>query len=448
MDVGGQDMDTRMGRDLGSTSAPLWRWRRGTVMLMAVLAMLAGGVQVVGAGAGYEKQPVLQASQLAPAELLQGARFQVDEKVPTDGFLARFTMRSDFGTFEAHGREMLRIRVAEVAALEQLAAVSKMETFAKALGSTAMRPVKAAEQLVTKPVETAKGFSSGVERLFGRVKRGTEQVWAAAADTSTSSADRAEEMARRVGGVSVDALGYEQERRQLAKAVKVDPYTTNKVLAEKLDDIAWVAFAGRVGINTVFAVLVPGSTALSGTTFTTDLVWDTPTAELVRLNEQKLRDLGLDDKVVRAMMSNPWYSLSVLTVFVTSLEQLQGVKGREEVAKLAASAATEDQARFFAESLQMLAHYHKTITPVSTVAGSGPIVARDSSGTVVVPAPVDYVAWTQRVAEFARRPDLKAQQRGVWLTGQQSPRARRELSGLGWMVHEQVRWTTSEPAAR
>jgi hypothetical protein len=417
-------------------------------MLVRVMAVLVGGVQAVGAGAGYEKQPVLQASQLAPAELLKGSRFQVDEQVPTEGFLGRFTIHSDFGTFEAHGREMLRIRVAEVAALEQLDAVSKTETFVKALGNTALRPVKAAEHIITKPVETAKGVSSGVERLFGRVKRGSEQMWAAATDNSKPSEDRAEEVARRVGGVSVDALGYEQERRQLAKAVKVDPYTTNKVLAEKLDDIAWVAFAGRIGVDAAFSVLVPGSMALSGTTFTTDLVWDTPTAELVRLNEQKLRDMGLDDKVVRAMIGNPWYSLSVLTVFVTSLEQLQGVKGREEVVKLAASASSEDQARFIAESLQMLAHYHKTTTPISAVSGSGPVVARDPGGAVVVAAPVDYVAWTSRVAEFARRSDLKAQQRGVWLTGELSPRARKELTTAGWTVQEQVRWTTPEPTAR
>jgi hypothetical protein len=40
----------------------------------------------------------------------------------------------------------------------------------QALGSTAMRPVKATEQLITHPVETAKGLPSGVERLFGRVE--------------------------------------------------------------------------------------------------------------------------------------------------------------------------------------------------------------------------------------------------------------------------------------
>jgi hypothetical protein len=145
-------------------------------------------------------QPVLQASQLAPAELLQGPGFQVDEKVPTDGFLGRFTIRSEVGTFEAHGREMLRVRVAEVGAITQLEAVSTTETFAKALGSTALRPVKAVGQIVTHPVETAKGLPSDVERLFGRVKLGAEYLWEASTASDKSSADRAEEVATRVGG--------------------------------------------------------------------------------------------------------------------------------------------------------------------------------------------------------------------------------------------------------
>ena len=396
-------MNTETGRDECRVFRPLWRWNGGTILLVVVLVMLSGRLQAFGAAPGYEKEPVLKASQLAPTELLKGARFQVDDKVPIDSFLARFTIRSDLGTFEAHGREMLKTRVAELAALEQLEAVSKTETFAKALGSSAMRPVKAVEQIVTKPVETAKGLPAGVERFFGRVKRGTENVWEAATQGNEPSADRAEEVARRVGGVSRDALGYEQERRQLAKSLKVDPYTTNKVLAAKLDEIAWVAFAGRLGMNVVTSVLVPGSIALSATTFTNDLIWDTPTAELLRLNEQKLRDMGQGDEVVRAMTSNPWFSLTVLTAFVTGLEQLQGVTGREEVTKFAASAASEDQARFITEGMQMLAHYHKTRTPLSAIAVRGPIVARDREGTVVVPAPLDYVVWTQRVAEFSQR---------------------------------------------
>ena len=441
-------MSTRTKGNAANIVGPLWRHIRGRVILAVALVASAGGVQGIWAATGYEQQPVLKASQLAPAELLRGARFQVDEMVPTDGFLARFTLRSDFGTFEAHGRGMLQIRVAEVAALEQLDAVSKTETFAKALGSAAVRPVKAVGQIITNPVETAKGVPGGVERFFGRVKRGATNLWEATTDSDKPSADRAEEVARRVGGISVDALGYEQERRQLAKELKVDPYTTNPILAAKLDEVAWVTFSARLGINTLTGVLVPGSMAISGTTFTTDLVWDTPTAELLRLNEQKLREMGLSDKVVRAMTRNPWYSLSVLTTFVTGLEQLQGVTGRDAVVALAANAASEDQAHFIAEAMQMLVRYQTTAGPLNTVTARGTVTARTRRGAVVVPAPVDYVAWTQRVAEFARRSDLKASERSVWLTGQMSSRARRELTTAGWRVHEDVQSAAPQPAAR
>jgi hypothetical protein len=375
---------------------------RGALILAVMAVAATGGEKAVGgAKVGCEKQPVLKASQLGPVELLKGARFQVDEIVPTPDFLARFTIRSDFGTFEAHGREMLHIRLAELAALEQLEAMSKSETFVKALGSTAMRPVKAAEQLATKPIETVKGLPSGVERLFGRVQLGAESLWSAATKSDESSEDRTEEVARRVGGISRAVLGYEQERRQLTKSLKVDPYTTNKVLAAKRDDIAWVSFSGRIGIDAVMAVFVPGSLEMSTTTFTTDLVWDTPTAELHRLNEQKLHDMGLSEPTIRALMRNPWCSLTVLTMGVTALEQRQEVSGRDAVATFAANVTSEDQACFTAERLQMLAYYHNTNTPISLIAASGPIAARDQSGAVVVPAAVDYVAWTPRVAELA-----------------------------------------------
>jgi hypothetical protein len=445
---GGQDIRIRTKSSYAvNFSAPLWQRIRWGVILTVALAPWAGGVQAVAAATGYGQQPVLKASQLVPAMLLKGTRFQVDEMVPTDDFLARFAVRSDFGTFEAHGRDMLQIRVVEVAALEQLEAASKTETFAKALGSAAVRPVKAAGQIITNPVETAKGIPGGVERFFGRVKRGAEHLWEATTESDKASADQAEELARRVGGISRDALGYEQERRQLSKELKVAP-STNPVLAAKLDEVAWVTFSARLGINTLTAVFVPGSMAISGASFANDLVWDTPTAELLRLNEQKLRHMGLSDKVVRAMTRNPWYSLTVLTAFVTGLEQLQGVTGREAVAALAASVASEAQARFIAEGMQMLVRYHATVEPIDTLTARGTVTARTRSGAVVVQAPVDYVAWTRRVAEFARRPDLKASQRSVWLTGQMSSRARREFPTAGWFAHEDVRLTTAQSEGR
>jgi hypothetical protein len=168
-------------------------------------------VQAIGAATGYEPQPKLKASQLAPAEWLKGARFQVDEMATTDGFLARCTLGSDFATFEAHGRGMLEIRIAEVAALEQL----------------------------------------------------------------------------------------------------------------------------------------------------------------------------------------------------------QGVTGQDAVVALAASATSEDHAHFIVEAMQMLVRYHTTAELLDTVTMRGTVTARTRLGAVVVPALVNYFAWTQRVAEFARRSDLKASGQSV-----------------------------------
>ena len=158
--------------------------------------------------------------------------------------------------------------------------------------------------------------------------------------------------------------------------------------------------------------------------------------------------MGLTDAAVRAMIGNPWYSLSMLTAFVTALDQLEGVSWRDTVAALAASATSEDQARFIVAAAQMLARYHKTITPLSVLMGRGTAIGYDKRGVIVVPAPLDYVAWTDRVADFARRSDLKAQERGIWLTGKISPRAWKEMTKLGWTPPDGGRLRASQPRGR
>ena len=56
----------------------------------------------------------------------------------------------------------------------------------------------------------------------------------------------------------------------------------------------------------------------------------------------------------------------------------------------------------------------------------------------MVTAPVGYLSWTQRISDFARRTDLKAKERSVWLSGRMSPLATQEFQALGWVVHEEA----------
>ena len=51
---------------------------------------------------------------------------------------------------------------------------------------------------------------------------------------------------------------------------------------------------------------------------------------------------------------------------------------------------------------------------------------------------MDYLSWTERISDFAKRPDLQAKDRGIWLTGRKSPQAKQEFATLGWTVYGNV----------
>ena len=95
---------------------------------------------------------------------------------------------------------------------------------------------------------------------------------------------------------TLTALGWEKERRDLAKSLGVDPYTTNAVLSEKLTDAAWVAFSGRFLIQTATSILVPYSMAMSAVTITNSTIYDTPPGDLVN---NATDDLHLDGRQLR-----------------------------------------------------------------------------------------------------------------------------------------------------
>ena len=413
--------------------------RPGAGLCRAVLLSVGIALAFAGAahaqGGGFEKPPALRAADAAPPNLVKGAGFRIGDPVPTDGLTTQFTLKADVGTTEVHGVETLALRVSELPALRELGKASKTATFTKALAETAKRPVKAAVQMVQHPVDTVKGIPSGLGRFFDRVGSGTERLYDAATDSSKSGGERTEQVAKSTGQLAMDALGYEQERRKLAKQLGVDPYTTNAALAKKLDEFAQVAFYGRVGLNTLISVVVPASLAITGTSATRDLIYDTPRGDLVVRNEDALRAMGVGDPQIRALQAAPGFTLSLQTELVDQLGKLDGVAGRADVVALAGTTKTSDQALFLVRGVRMLALQHAQ-NRLAEVAAVGTLFARTESGALIVPAAVDYVSWNERVSRFAQRADLAAANRSVLLTGRATPLAKRQLESLGWRVVE------------
>src|SRR5206468_1196010 len=273
-------------------------------------------------------------------------------------------------------------------------------------------------------------------RLFGRIKLGTERVYEAATAPGQSGGERAEEASKRVGMATVTALGFQKERRDLAKSLGVDPYTTNPVLSEKLTDAAWVAFSGRFIIQTATSILVPYSMAMSAVTITNSTVYETPAADLVNNATVIFGETGASGAQVQAVVQNPQYSLSVLTALAMGIQRLQGVPGRDAVVIFAAAAQTQDETRFVAGAINMLARYHEAVAPIAQVSAPGPILGRTVAGTLVVPVPVDYIAWTERVARFPLRQDVQAPEHVGFISGRLSPLAQKECTKRSWKLYE------------
>jgi hypothetical protein len=418
------------------TNMTMFRCRvRFTILVLLLIPVLVGA----SPASEFEKPPTLPARVLAPASLLSGNGFHVNNEVPTDGLLAHYTIQSDVGVFQANSTEMLKIRVAEIPAIQELTKTSKTKVFAQSLATNAARPVTAAGQMVMNPVETVTGIPAGVGRFFGRVGLAGQRLKEAATEPEEGSAgEKAGEFAKRTGQTTRDVFGYEQERRELAKKLHVDPYTTNPVLSKQLDDFALTAFRAHVGVTTTMSVFIPGSMAITATRVVSQWVWDTPRADLIVQDEKGLQELNVPEGTIHTFMRNPVFPLSVQTAFVTNLQRLSGVPGSVNAVALASTAESEEQARFLTDAVGMLARYHATQTPIAKLIVRRAIIGQDRNGAIVVEAPLDYVSWTEVMSSFAHRADLRTSRRTVWLTGQFSPLARKNFQALGWVINENV----------
>jgi hypothetical protein len=403
-------------------------WLRRMLALAPILstsALLAATLTPV------EPMPTLDAATLAPAGLLNGTGYTVDPKAPVVGYMGQFTLRAPAATFTANGTEMLAIRVGELAAITQLSQLSQTGVFADALAASAKKTGAAIGQAVMNPRETVSGIPAGVGRFFQsastKISRATESTGAPNSSKQAGTGDAAK-----------DLLGVNQAKRRIAKQVGADPYTTNPVLAKQVDDLARAAFAGGVSLDVALAVTTAGvATAISATATVSNLVWDKSPEDIRTINENKLAAMGVSKDTVRAFVTNRWFTPTLSVPFVEHLAQLPTAKGRAAVVALASTVASEGEARFILNVVSMARQVGTERDPVVALGLAGRIlVVRTRGGRVEVPAPVDYVVWTEPVKTFAERKDLKGAQRNILATGLASERAREGLQATGWAVRE------------
>jgi hypothetical protein len=85
----------------------------------------------------------------------------------------------------------------------------------------------------------------------------------------------------------------------------------------------------------------------------------------------------------------------------------------------------------------ILARYHEQVGKLERISTEGGrAFAVTADGTLIVPAAVEVVPWTEAVDKASRRPEYDHERREVALSGRMTERARKELEDRGWEIRE------------
>ena len=219
----------------------------------------------VGAGAGqFEQPPIVNISQLLPESALSGPGFTLSNRYRLTARWAntplsrrRSVLRNDAGTYRVESLDLLKLRLSEIPAIAYLENVSKTGVFAKAVAQSAERPIADTANMVVHPMDTVTGLPSGIGSFFGRVSLGAGKIASSASNSFGSGA-----AAGQTANATMTALGYDQVRRDLARKLHVDPYSSDPLLTEKLNSVAWVMFSARLTVDAAM-MAVPASIIIS-----------------------------------------------------------------------------------------------------------------------------------------------------------------------------------------
>lgn len=385
------------------------------------------------APAAYDDLDVLPAASVLSPAMQRGPGYEVGTPIVNDGYFGAYRLSTEYGVFECHGREMLAIRIDELRAIRQLDQINKGELFLNSVGKAVAKPVGAAAGIVKDPVGTVHKLPSGVAGLFKRAGDGLEAVGQAVAKG-------ADDLQRNPDGdppgngkpkSRQDIFGFNKNRNTWAAQMKVDPYSSNPVLAEKLSQVAAVAFTTElvagVGIGAVAAPL-----AWAGNV--DEFVLTQPPEKVkVKITEDLLA-LGCSKPSVDAFVANEWFTPTLMVRFTRALNQLKGTANLSTAAFLAAKCDTEVQVRLICASLEALAAHRASSPPFRSLLAIAPLPAVVlEDGSLLICAPVDVLPWIPSTEAFVKRASGYPKTMLV-LNGAITMRAREGLAANGWSV--------------
>ncbi len=414
------------------------RWSRGvSALIILTLAFIVTGRPVpVPAQSTFEQRADLRASALIAPELLKSNLYTVDETVVNDGLLNHYRVQSIYGEFRVVSTLSLKQLLHEIQAIALMKRVETSDTVKNSVVQSGKNTVDAVTNLATNPQETLEGAAAGFSNLFHRAT----QVVGRRSTTATEDS-KVEQF-----------IGKSKSKGDIATKYGVNVYSTNALLQEELDRLAWADYLGGIGVGLAQSA-IPGVGGLllstSGTArLLNEVINSTPASELWVRNKDKLVAMGVNPDTIELYLNNPSFTPALQTVMVEALEKLTGAANRDLFIKISLQAHSHEMAKNITIITTMMAGYHQHVEPLKTFAPFARVLfATTASGTRVLTVPADHVLWSNLVAEAAtwldEAPPAKPQRvkKQLWILGDFSAKAKAELQALGWELqpHSQVR---------
>lgn len=442
----------------------------------ALLAALALGAAHCSLAAqcrqacGDEPEPYLDAAALVPPSLLSGPGFRVVPEVRIRGYMANFLIDTKWGPLRAASIEMLGVRVAEMPAIETLERASRSAAFAHALGERGRSTGAAVVNVIAHPVDTIVGLPRGVVRfvrtqidrwgdrarsLADRTARHAENdgdPFRAPSgpmtagrdlppdDPEASQAKRSRAWYARAGREAAREtrryLKFSHERRDMARVLGVDPNSTNPILDDRLDTLAWAAVGGNFSAGAALGTVTGTAAAvISNSGKLNQYVLQQDPEQLRDRLQARLRALCSDDVSIRSFLRRGGFSDTLRVALVDALERLHPAAGNcDQLIELAATTHGEIEARFLVDALQLLVRRVPDPRGGRLLVLGAALAWRDADGSVVLPLPVDYLSWSHAIGEFLDQHAFAVRNKTVLITGNASMRAQRGLTERGWSL--------------
>jgi hypothetical protein len=455
-----------------------------SLSLAFVLACcLRAAVAACAADCGSESEPALHAPALVPPALLSGPNFKVVPEVEVRGYMARFLIDTPYGPLHADSVELLAVRVAEIPAIEALDRASKSGAFAHAVAERGRKTGAAIVNVVSHPIDTITGLPEGVVRFVrrqldawgGRAQSLADQTsrhaenngdpYRAPAGPMTAGRedpgddDPAREAKKNralyaragseAGRQARRYLKYNQQRREMAKLLGVDPNSTNPILNDKLDALAWAAVGGNFSAGAALGEITGSAAAvISDTGKLNQYVLELDPEQLRETLHRRLQAYCSDDYSIRSFLRRGAFTDTLRTALIDSVEKLDVHDGCNELIELAATTRSEVEARYLVDALKSIRQ--RVVAPAEgklLVLGAA-LAWRSAEGAILLPLPVDYLTWSHDIDELFDLPEFAAKDKTVLIAGEASMTAQRQLTDRGWSLVSHAPYEGAPPYTR